>query len=230
MPQATLFAVFLAGLLGGGHCMAMCGGVLGLLSGSPRAGIRLQLGYNLGRIGSYAVAGAVAGAAGGLVLARDILPLQVALYVAANLVLLAIGAYLLGWHAFVTRLEAPGRWLWARVSPLTRTLLPADTPGRALAAGLVWGWLPCGLVYSMLTLALLSGGAAAGAGLMAAFGLGTLPNLLLAGTLMRRVRPWLGRPLLRKVAGGLVLAAAVGGLAHASEVAGHLRRGLLCVV
>jgi sulfite exporter TauE/SafE len=144
--------------------------------------------------------------------------------------LLAVGAYLLGWHAVAARLEAPGRWLWARVSPVTRRLLPADTPGRAFAAGLVWGWLPCGLVYSMLTLALLSGGAAAGAGLMAAFGLGTLPNLLLAGTLMRRIRPWLGRPLLRKVAGGVVLAAAVGGLAHASEVAGHLRRGLLCVV
>jgi sulfite exporter TauE/SafE len=230
MPEATLLAVFLAGLLGGGHCMAMCGGVLGVLSGGGRAGFGLLLAYNGGRIGSYAVAGAIAGAAGGFVLARDILPLQVALYVVANLVLLAIGAYLLGWQAFAMRLEAPGRWLWARLSPLTRAVLPADTPGRAFAAGLVWGWLPCGLVYGMLTLALLSGGPAAGAGLMIAFGLGTLPNLLLAGALLRRLRPWLGRALPRRIAGAAVIAVSVAGLAHASEVASHLRRGLLCLL
>jgi sulfite exporter TauE/SafE len=208
----------------------MCGGVLGILSGGGRAGPGLLLAYNAGRIGSYGVAGAVAGAAGGLLLARDVLPLQVALYVVANLVLLAMGAYLLGWHALVMRLEAPGRWLWSRLSPLTRTLVPADTPVRAFAAGLVWGWLPCGMVYGMLALALLAGGPAAGAGLMAAFGLGTLPNLLLAGTLLRRLRPWLGRVLPRRIAGVVVIAASVAGLAHASEVATHLRRGLLCVL
>lgn len=230
LPEATVAAAFLAGLLGGGHCVAMCGGVLGALSGSGRPGLGPQLAYNAGRIGSYAMAGAIAGAAGGLMLARDILPLQIALYACANLVLLALGAYLAGWRGLLTRLEAPGRWLWRRLAPLGHHVLPATTPGRALAAGALWGWLPCGLTYSMLALALLAGSGAGGAVIMAAFGLGTLPNLLLAGLLVRRIGPWLRRPAWRRIAGALVFGAGIAGLAHAGDLAGQLGRGLLCLV
>jgi len=230
MPESTFIAVFLAGLFGGGHCVAMCGGVLGALSAQGHSRIALQFAYNAGRIGSYAIAGAFAGAIGGLLLVKGILPLQLLLYVLANLLLVLVGIYLAGWSSLITRLEGPGRWLWRRVSPLTRRFLPADTLPRALAVGSIWGWLPCGLTYSVLAIALMSGSGAGGAGLMAAFGLGTLPNLLAAGLLFRRIRPWFGKRLGRLLAGGLVLGLGVAGLVHAAQLGDQLRRGVLCLV
>jgi uncharacterized protein len=230
MPEAVFSAVFLAGLLGGGHCIAMCGGVVGALSGTGRAGFTFQIAHNLGRIGSYSLAGAIAGSVGGLVMAQRILPLQVALYIGTNLMLLALGAYLLGWSALVSRLEAPGRWIWRCFSPLLRRVLPADTVPRAFAAGTVWGWLPCGLTYTVLTLALLADSAATGAGLMATFGMGTLPNLLLAGAMVDRARRWMRNQWPRRIAGVVIVAAGAGGLANASVVADHLRRGVVCIL
>jgi sulfite exporter TauE/SafE len=230
MPEATFAAVFLAGLFGGGHCAAMCGGILGALSAQGKAGLRIQIAYNMGRIGSYATAGAAAGAIGGLVLLKDILPLQIGLYVLANVVLVLVGLYLAGWSTLVTRLEAPGRRLWQWIHPLTRRFLPADTVPRALAVGAIWGWLPCGLTYSVLAIALMSGTSSGGAGLMAAFGLGTLPNLLAAGMLFRRIRPWFQQRTGRWIAGGLVLGFGVAGLVHAMHLGDQLRRGVLCLV
>ncbi len=230
MPESTFAAVFLAGLFGGGHCAAMCGGVIGALSAQGRFAFSLQLAYNFGRIGSYAAAGAAAGALGSLILLKDLLPLQIALYGLANLMLVVLGLYLAGWSAFVTRLEAPGRWLWRWISPLTRRFLPADTVPRALAIGAIWGWLPCGLTYSVLAIALMSSSGANGAVLMAAFGLGTLPNLLAAGMLMQRVRPWFRNRIGRWIAGGLVLGFGVAGLVHATQLGDQLRRGVLCLV
>lgn len=230
MPEATFAAVFLAGLFGGGHCAAMCGGILGALSAQGQAGLRIQIAYNMGRIGSYAAAGAAAGAIGGLVLLKDILPLQIGLYVLANVVLVLVGLYLAGWSTLVTRLEAPGRRLWQWINPLTRRFLPADTVPRALAVGAIWGWLPCGLTYSVLAIALMSGTSGGGAGLMAAFGLGTLPNLLAAGMLFRRIRPWFQQRIGRWIAGGLVLGFGVAGLVHAMHLGDQLRRGVLCLV
>lgn len=228
MPESTYIAVFLAGLFGGGHCAAMCGGIIGALSSQARSALPLQLAYNAGRIGSYAAAGAAAGAAGGVALAREILPVQIGLYVAANVLLILMGLYLAGWSSFVTRLEAPGRWLWRGISPLTRRFLPADTVPRALAVGLIWGWLPCGLTYSVLAIALLGAQAGSGAGLMLAFGLGTLPNILAAGLMWRRVRPWLQKRGGRWIAGSVVLLFGGAGLVHAAWLGDQLRRGILC--
>lgn len=228
MPESTFVAVFLAGLFGGGHCAAMCGGIVGALSSQARSALRLQLAYNAGRIGSYAAAGAAAGALGGAALARDILPVQIGLYVAANVRLVLMGLYLAGWSSVVTRIEAPGRRLWRAISPLTRRFLPADTVPRALAVGLIWGWLPCGLTYSVLAIAVLGAGAGGGAGLMAAFGLGTLPNILAAGLLWRRARPWLRNRAGRRIAGSLVLVFGGAGLVHAAWLGDQLRRGIQC--
>lgn len=229
MPETTLVAVFLAGLLGGGHCAAMCGGIVGALSAQRNARVALLLAYNAGRISSYAAAGALAGTAGAFLLAKDILPMQIALYVAANLILLAMGAYLAGWSRILTYLEGPGRWLWRWISPWTGRFLPADTAPRALAVGVLWGWLPCGLTYGILAIALMSGSGAGGAATMAAFGLGTLPNLLLAGVLLRRLAPLLRRRAVRGIAGAIVFSSGMVGLAQATGLAGHLRRGLLCL-
>jgi uncharacterized protein len=230
MAEATLLAVFLSGLLGGGHCAGMCGGIVGALSQQQRARLSLQLAYNGGRIAGYAAAGAAAGGLGGLVLVQDILPLQLGLYAFANLMLVLVGLYLAGWSRLVTRLEALGRRAWARIGPLAGHFLPADTVPRALMVGLLWGGLPCGLTYSVLAIALVSGSAAHGAGLMLAFGLGTAPNLIAAGLLLTRARRWLQARTLRLVSGGLVLGFGVAGLAHAAQLGDQLRRGIFCFV
>lgn len=201
-----LLALFLVGLLGGTHCVGMCGGVVGALSLGAAPRLSLHLAYNAGRIASYTLAGAAVGALGGLsagVAAQW--PLRLALYALANLMLLALGAYLLGMTRALAPIERLGQGLWRRLQPLTRRFLPATHVGQAFPLGLLWGWLPCGLVYSALTTALVSGSAWRGALSMLAFGLGTLPNLLLAGLLALRFRTLAQRRGVR-VAAGLVVA------------------------
>ncbi len=105
-----------------------------------------------------------------------------------------------------------------------------NTLPRAFAVGTLWGWLPCGLTYSVLTIALVSGGAADGATLMLAFGMGTLPNLLLAGMLLRRARSWIQGRVVRCVSGGLVLGFGIAGLANAAQLGNQIRRGALCLI
>ena len=234
MPDSGFIAVFLVGLLGGTHCMAMCGGIVGALTvGMPpgRHHWPLHLAYNLGRISSYALAGAVLGAVGqaGLLL-EGALPVQLALYVLANLMLVALGLYLIGVPHGLTFLERGGQRFWARIQPMTRRFLPATSVSRALPLGLLWGFLPCGMVYSALTTALLTGDALRGAGLMLAFGLGTLPNLLLAGFLLRRFRDIVQGRAVRLASGLLVLGFGAWGLLNATTLGGRLWQGIVCAV
>jgi sulfite exporter TauE/SafE len=234
LPDSGYIAVFLVGLLGGTHCMAMCGGIVGALTVGTPAGRRhwpLHLAYNFGRISSYALAGAVLGAIGsaGLLL-NDALPVQMTLYVLANLMLVALGLYLIGVPQGLTFLERGGQKVWARIQPLTRRFLPATSVSRALPLGMLWGFLPCGMVYSVLTTALLTGSALRGAGLMLAFGLGTLPNLLLAGFLLRRFRDIVQGRAVRLVSGLLVLGFGAWGLFNATSLGGRLWQGIVCAV
>jgi len=232
--EAQFAAAFLIGLLGGVHCVGMCGGIVGALTVQtpqrPRAW-NLHLAYSAGRIASYAAAGAIMGMIGGagLVFSR-ILPMQMLLYVLANLVLIALGLYLAGLGGQLARLESLGAWLWRRIQPYSARVLPADTTAKAFALGTLWGWLPCGLVYSMLATALVSGGAAGGAGVMLAFGLGTLPNLLLAGMAFKRLREITSNRRLRMAAGMLVAGFGVVGLARAAHMGEHIREGLLRII
>lgn len=228
----TIFgAVFLTGLLGGVHCAGMCGGIVAALS--EQAGGRrwsLHLGYSAGRVTSYAVAGAIVGAAGSIGLLFDgVLPVQMALYVLANVLLIGLGLYLAGVSRVVARFERLGLALWQRLQPLTRHLLPADTLPRAIGLGLLWGWIPCGLVYAILGTALLAGNPLDGAAIMLAFGLGTVPNLLLAGLALRKFTGVTRARPVRMAAGGLVLGFGVYGLANAATLTGHIRNGLLCL-
>ena len=199
-------ALFIVGLLGAGHCAGMCGGIVGALSMQPAPGtpaVAIHLAYNLGRIGSYAVAGLVAGGIGQWV--GNALPLQRGLYLMASLMLVAMGIYLLGLTQSLAWIERGGQQLWQRLQPLTARFLPVRGVAQAFPLGLLWGWLPCGLVYSALTTALASGSALNGGLTMLAFGLGTLPNLLLAGLLLTRFRRFSQARLTRMAAGGLVL-------------------------
>ena len=239
MPETGYIAVFLVGLLGGTHCAAMCGGIVGALSaqmsarlagvGPRRPAWSLHLAYNLGRIGSYTVAGAIMGAIGSMgLLFNGVLPVQMALYVAANLMLIALGLYLSGVTQALAFTERLGQRLWARIQPLTGRFLPARSISQALPLGMLWGWLPCGMVYSVLTTALLSGSATSGAGLMLAFGLGTLPNLLLAGLVLKRLGDAARARTVRLVSGLLVLGFGVFGLANATTLGGRLWQGIIC--
>ncbi|HEX6829601.1 MAG TPA: sulfite exporter TauE/SafE family protein [Burkholderiales bacterium] len=213
MPETVYVSVFLVGLLGGVHCLGMCGGIVGALSlqrPQARPAIGLHLTYNLGRILSYSAAGALAGALG--LAAGGAAAVRIGLYVLANLMLLALGFYLAGLWQGIAILERGGARLWARIRPLTSRFVPVDSTPRALASGLLWGWLPCGMVYSVLTTALFAGSAARGFLVMLAFGLGTLPNLLGMAMVADRLRPLLQRRGLRVAAGLLVAGFGVLGL------------------
>ena len=217
MPETGYFAVFLIGLLGGTHCIGMCGGIVSALTvqlpGQRRREWPLHLAYNIGRITSYTVAGAAMGAIGTVgMLFNDILPIQLGLYVAANLMLVALGLYLTGFTRALSGVEKLGHRLWARIQPLTRRFLPARSVTQAFPLGLLWGWLPCGLVYSALATALTAGSAERGGLMMLSFGLGTLPNLLLAGILLARLNEFVRLPAVRIISGLLVLGFGLYGL------------------
>lgn len=206
MPDTGFLALFLVGLLGGTHCVGMCGGIVSAMSMGGQAGWGLHLAYNAGRILSYAVAGAVAGALGAASLGLEgQVPVRMVLYFIANLMLLALGLYLIGLSGALAFTERAGQALWRRVQPLTRRFLPVRGVAQAFPLGVLWGWLPCGLVYSALASALTAGSAGRGAAMMLAFGLGTLPNLLLAGLLLARLNGIVKRPVVRTVSGLLVL-------------------------
>lgn len=210
---------FLVGLLGGLHCIGMCGGIVGALSlgptprATPLALLPLQLAYNLGRIASYTLAGALMGGIGAVL--TQLVPLhaaQRALYALAALILIGLGLYLGGWWRGLARVERLGSGLWRLLEPWGRRYLPVRRPAQAFGLGLVWGWLPCGLVYSVLTWAASSGSAPRGALLLFAFGLGTLPNLLAMGVAAGALAHGSRNPWVRRVSGALVLGFGVYGL------------------
>ncbi len=235
MPDSGYLAVFLIGLLGGVHCAGMCGGIVAALSlqmpgkpGGEGPAWIVHLAYNLGRIASYAIAGALIGALGSLaLLLNNALPVQLTLYVAANLMMVALGLYLTGITGTLAFTERAGQWLWRRVQPATRRFLPVRGVAQAFPLGMLWGWLPCGLVYSVLTMTLVSGSAVRGAATMLAFGLGTLPNLMLAGLLLVRFRSVVQGRALRLVSGLIVLAFGLWGLFNAANLGGKLWQGVV---
>jgi sulfite exporter TauE/SafE len=155
-------------------------------------------------------------------------PIQTALYVAANVLLIGLGLYVAGLSRAVTALERVGAIVWRRISPFTRRLLPVHNGGQAFALGGLWGWLPCGLVYSILGAALASGHPLNGALTMAAFGLGTLPNLIALGYFADRIRPLLQRAGVRLAAGSMIVAFGLLGLARSNELAAAYGSSLLC--
>jgi sulfite exporter TauE/SafE len=223
-------AAFAAGLAGGVHCAGMCGGIVGTLAlqsrGSP---VARQLAYNGARIAAYVLAGAAAGLAGSLARLGPIEGAQVAFFAAANIFIVLLGLHVAGVGRGVLVLESAGARLWRHIQPVARRMLPIDTTARALAAGFLWGWVPCGLVYSMLVLALASGDAVRGALVMAAFGLGTLPNLLVAGIAVQRVLAIRRLPWVRRAAGAAIVILGAFGLARIPELRAMLAAGLQCI-
>jgi sulfite exporter TauE/SafE len=229
--MSLALAAFFAGLLGGVHCAGMCGGIAAALAAASRGpAIARQAAFKDGRIASYGVAGAAAGLTGGALLAvGPLVAAQTAMFVVANALMLMLGLYIAGWSRMVVRMESAGGVLWRRLEPLRRSVMPIDSTAKALAAGALWGWVPCGLVYGMLTLALAAGGALEGALVMLAFGLGTLPNLLAAGFAAQRMLELRSRTWVRQLAGTVIVALAIVGLARVPGIAETLRAGWLCL-
>jgi sulfite exporter TauE/SafE len=209
----TLGAALLLGLAASGHCLVMCGGISAALGIATARGVdgrpqpRLLIGYQLGRVASYTLAGLLLGGVfGGLLGLLDGEGLRRGLRVLATL------ALLLGALVAFGRLREPGfgvgHRLWRHVAPLGRRLLPVQTLPRAAAFGMVWGFMPCGFVYTVLLIATLQLDAARSALTMAAFGLGTLPAMSLAAFGAQRFAGFSARPAARRVAGTALLASA----------------------
>jgi hypothetical protein len=216
MPVDLLMlgAAFLSGLLGSVHCLAMCGGIatgLGAASAtSPtaRAGLRSALDLNLARVAGYVLAGAVAGGLGsGLLRVLDQPSLALFVRVTLGIALMLLALRLAGAADRWNLLARAGAPVWRALAPLQRRLLPARTPLRRLALGMLWGWLPCGLSSSLLVLAWLQADAVHGALVMAAFGAGTLPAMVPLTWSGSRAGAWQRQARTRRLAATFVFLA-----------------------
>jgi len=217
----TYTSAFLLGLFSTIHCVGMCGGIIGALSLSLPVKIRNNKArmlmfittYNIGRILSYSFAGLVAGAIGTGVLASAGFDQGHAILRAIGVaMMIAIGLYLAGWLPQLAIVEKIGVPVWKKLEPVGRKLLPVASLPKALAYGLIWGWLPCGLVYFVLLWALTAGNAAQGALTMLAFGIGTLPTLLATGFMTSWLTRFARSSTARQVVGLLIVAMAIGSL------------------
>lgn len=222
LVDATYISAFLVGLLGGVHCVGMCGGIVGALTmglpGHARQGalhtLPFLVTYNIGRIFSYSVAGMLFGGFGDfLANLGNLHATRQILLLLAGLFMIVLGLYLADWWRGLSRIERMGASLWRYIEPLGRRLLPVRGLPQALLAGLVWGWLPCGLVYSVLIWSMAAGSWHGGGLLMLSFGLGTLPNLLLTGIFAAQLAAFVRNVQARRIAGGLVM---LFGVAYAS--------------
>ncbi|WP_299804885.1 sulfite exporter TauE/SafE family protein [uncultured Shewanella sp.] len=216
MNDYSLIGAFIVGVMGAGHCIGMCGGLVGALSANmPKTpggnALVSQLGYllsyNTGRIMSYAIAGAlIGGSASALGVLFDADSYLLVLRVFAGLMMIVTGLYIAQIWAGVVQIERIGKWLWQYISPIANKFIPIKNRSHAFIAGALWGWLPCGLVYSMLTWAVAAGNPLEGALIMLFFGLGTLPALLSAGIAASSFSRWVQKKTVR-IVGGLTLIA-----------------------
>ena len=209
----TLLTALAIGFLGSTHCIGMCGGIIGALNaGMPPFHARsnlLKLIYNLlyntGRITSYCLAGAGIGllAAQSSTMAINVF-LPIGELIAAAF-LIALGFYIGGWNRAIVWLERLGQYFWKYIQPYGERFMPVRSPLHAFGLGLVWGWLPCGLVYSALALAMTTGSTIDGAFVMLVFGLGTLPVLMIMGPAATFLKNLIQKSTLRRVAGMAVM-------------------------
>ena len=216
MIEYNLFGAFIVGLMGAGHCVGMCGGLVASFSSqgtSIKIGenlllkqLKLQLSYNFGRIFSYTVAGALlGGSAASLSSLFNIDDYLVWLRVFAGIMMIITGLYIGQLWFGLTKIEFVGKYLWSKLSPTASKFLPIQTPKKAIVAGMIWGWLPCGLVYSTLTWSVASGSALSGALIMFSFGIGTFPALLSTGLAAKTLANWIQKKSVRLFSGILLI-------------------------
>lgn len=212
----SLLTAFLLGLMGASHCLVMCGGLAAAASkathisrtGQKNPASNSQLAFllifNLGRIISYAGAGLIVSILG-LWLADSHHIAQQLLRSIAGILLVLMGFYIARWWMLLTRLESAGQFIWRYLQPLTRSLIPIKSKPQALALGLLWGWLPCGLIYSTLAWVAANAEPLMGAMTMLCFGLGTLPGVLAAGIFAQQLNRLVSHPYFRQLGGILLI-------------------------
>jgi sulfite exporter TauE/SafE len=229
MDYSTLAIAFTLGLFSSVHCLGMCGGIAGALGLSLPGEVRGRRGvlvgyataYTVGRIGSYGIAGALSGAFGAGVFAA-VSPEygNLVLRLMAATVIVGAGLYVAGWFPSFASLEAVGVPLWRRLEPVGRSLLPVRSPETAVLYGLVWGWLPCGLVYSTLLWAATSGSALSGFLILVMFGLGTVPVMMSTTVFSRWFAGLLRGAYVRQAIGFAIIATGLLSLAYAGGAQG----------
>ena len=219
---SQLSAALLAGLLGSAHCLGMCAGISGLFAlnssvPSPRNELPFALTYNLGRVVSYAILGLVV-ASFGSVIVKASPNIAGGIRLLSGVVIILVGLKVAFDLRILNAIERMGATLWSRIAPAAKNLVPVTSLPRALGLGLVWGWLPCGLVYSVLLIAATSADPVNGAMIMVAFGFGTMPAMVMTGLgaarlsqLMRRRGTRLGFGLLIVILGLLTIAMPLAG-------------------
>lgn len=241
MPGPLALSALLLALFGTAHCAAMCGGFVAAsgtlaarLPDLPRPGDRhsplvAAVPMHAGRLASYMAAGAIAGALGATpALLLGSARFQAILFALGALVLVLTGLRIAGVPFLRDTAPSPSAPWWARARDAAKRIGSPDTAGKRVLLGALWGWAPCALVYSALPLALVSGSPAAGALVMLAFGLGTLPALAGAGWLASRGQALLPAPLARRAVGLAIVLLAVAGILQALGVA-DTALGAFCV-
>ena len=225
-----LAAAVVAGFLGSAHCVGMCGGISGLFAvNASVASLRSQLpkavAYNLGRILSYAILGALVALLGKTTV--GLIPkITAPVRLASGILIILVGLQLaFGWR-ILAPLESAGAKLWRRIAPAAKGLVPVESTAQALGLGIIWGWLPCGLVYSVLLLAATTTETVSGAMVMVAFGLGTMPAMLATGMSASKLARFMsgkrvGAGLLIIMIGLATIAMPVMKLAGTQEHSGH---------
>ena len=208
-----LITAFSLGFLGSPHCAGMCGGIIGTLhngvadvANGKKQQIWYSLAFNGGRLLSYAVAGMIAATLGSSLIALiGIERSHAIMQMIAGAFMLVLGLSIAGWWSGLNRIESFGYQFWRRLQPLTRHFIPVRSKTRALLLGTLWGWLPCGLVYSALVLVSASGNALQGGLTMLAFGLGTLPMMALLGLSAGKINQWRANSTIRSVMGSVII-------------------------
>ncbi|HCH31909.1 MAG TPA: cytochrome biogenesis protein [Oceanospirillaceae bacterium] len=203
--EPNLLAALVIGIAGGGHCIGMCGGISAALSlGVPkgRKAIAYSLAFNLGRILSYAAIGALIGLGAQVLQLNQYLNASLWL---AGLMLMLMGLSIGQWWQGVKRVEHLGKFIWRWLQPLTKPLMPIKSVPQALALGGLWGWLPCGLVYSSLIWASSANDWQSSSLLMLAFGIGTLPANLATGLLAQQLKALLQKPMSQRLLGASLI-------------------------
>lgn len=225
MLTATLLSALLMGLIGSTHCIGMCGGIISALSTNFNGRAQnqtfyIQLFYNIGRITSYSLIGLLVGLFSSKLMQMLPDPHAFSMKI-AGIFFILLGLYISQLLNSFKYLEAAGQKLWVKIEPFGRKYLPAQNIWNALKLGLVWGWLPCGLVYSALALAVTQLNPLHSALTMLTFGLGTLPTLLLIGHFAHNIKTILQNKNVRLMLGLILILYGISQIAGISTFMMH---------
>lgn len=197
----AISVAFFIGILGGGHCIGMCGGIMAALTMSTKADAYIKrfflvVSYNVGRILSYLMIAFVFAILINSV--ENYFALQF-MRILSSVLLIAMGFYLADWWRGLIYLEKGGQYLWRYIQPLGKKLMPVSNFPQALFLGALWGWLPCGLIYSALAFSAAAADVWNSVAIMLAFALGTLPAVMVSGLLAERLLAWINHKKIRSL-------------------------------